>query len=227
MERPFIIRSIEIVPVAGVAVGQFVDVLVSTDDDDTDTVTPTGSSIFEGSQNLSLAPTGDGDVGLPVSALPYDVPMAKRVHETGRTLKVVVRAIAPAVSVPAVHVVVVVAEFEQMANPIAPRPPIGPGPDHPEAPPYAPLPDPAAPQLPVVPVLPAPSPTVPVPHDQPWLAWTFPTNCAATRTGRPSGRGVARRSPCPGQPWPWQLATLPAAEREIARVALVTRAARF
>jgi len=227
MPRPFVIRSIEVIPVAGVTLGQFIDVLVASDDDATDTATPTGASVFDGVAALGSLPAGDGDRGLPVATAPYDVPFAYRVESGDQVLKVVSRASAPGVSLPAVHVVLSVEEFEVLATPIRPRPPIGPGPDHPAAPRPSPLPDPEVPVVSAVPPLAPPDPSVPVPHDQAWLRWQFPTNCRTRRVVRTSAGQVSFLTGASCSPWPWQLSALPAAERERVKLALVQRAARM
>lgn len=151
MERSFVIRSIAWVPSAATSAGQFIDVLVSADDDTVDTPTPTGGTIFAGPQNLSALPAGDADVGLPVGDQPFAVPHAFRVDQTGRTLKVVSRFQAPAAAPPAGSVVVTVEEFEAAPAPIEPRPPVVP----------APAPGPPVPPAPESPAGPGPAPEAP------------------------------------------------------------------
>jgi hypothetical protein len=219
MERPFLISSISWVPAAATTAGQFVDLLVSSDDDTTDTATPTGQSIFQGPQNVSALPAGDADVGLPVGDQPFDIPHAFQVNETGRTIKVVARFQAPAAAPPSGSIVLVVKEFDASPMPIDPRPPIvDPPPSLPPPPPGGGGPISPAPPAPLPPSLPPPSPRVPtsypdlvgmslrncVPYDHPSYAVTGagPTVCrqppppgirppAPVLTGLPSGFGTS------------------------------------
>lgn len=145
IERPFIIRSIEVVPISGSAVGQFVDVLISDSDWPGDTSDPHGVSILTRQQGLADLPAEDLDIGLPVGTIPYDVPMAFEVCETSRCIVVQSRFQSPAVGLPQMHVVVVYEEFDSLARPIEPRPPLLPppapplGPPSPESPPVPPV----------------------------------------------------------------------------------------
>jgi hypothetical protein len=155
LDRVAMIRSIEILPVGGSAVGQYIDVLVSTDDETVDVDFPRGASIFQGALNLDGLPVQDQDVGLPMPSVPFDVPLAYLLRDRGVNLKVVGRFQAPAIAPPACHVVIVLEEFEVESVPILPRPPIGP----PPAPPLGPQP----PEIPTGAPVPAPLP-VPVPQ---------------------------------------------------------------
>lgn len=103
MERPFLIKSLSWIPGAGVTNGQFIDLLISSDDDTTDVLVPTGSSVFQGPPNVATLPVGDADVGLPVSDFPFDIPCAFRVDQTGKTIKIVSRFQAPAAAPPSGH----------------------------------------------------------------------------------------------------------------------------
>lgn len=165
MERPFLIRSLSWVPSGATSPGQFVDVLVSSDDDTTDTATPTGSSVFQGPQGLSGLPAGDADAGLPVADVPFEVPTAYRVEQTGKTVKVVTRYQSPALSPPAGHVVLVVDEYDVPAPPITPRPPV-------VVPPVTVNPPVGGGDVPA-PQVPAPSapPSVPVPNPRVPASW--------------------------------------------------------
>lgn len=200
MERPFLIRSLSWVPSAATGPGQFVDLLVSSDDDTSDTATPTGSSIFQGPQNVSGLPAGDADIGLPVADVPFEVPTAFRVEATGKTLKVVARFQAPSTAPPAGHVVLVVDEFDIPAPPISVRPPVVPAPP-PVAPPVGggdvppvQVPAPTAP-----PSVPTPNPRVPA--SWPNLVAMGLSNCiprelgVIPRTGAGPGGAV-----CPPRP---------------------------
>lgn len=214
MERPFEITSFAWVPSGATVPGQFIDLLVSSDDDTTDTATPTGQSIFQGPQNVQSLPAGDADVGLPVGDDPFSLPHAFQVNETGRTIKVVARFQAPAAAPPSGHVVLVVKEYEALPPPIAPRPPVVP------APPQAPPPPPGgggpvqpAPPAPLPPALPPPTPRVPASY--PDLVGMSLRNCVPydhpsyAVTG--AGPTVCRQPPPPGV-WPSvpQLTALPA-----------------
>lgn len=180
LPRAFGIKSIEVIPIGGVQTGQFVDVLVSPDSDLTDTLSPTGLSVFEPPQGTGGLAVVDQDNGLPVADSPYDVPMAFRCEELQRTLKVVSRYRAPASGLPSLHVVIVVEEFDLAPTPIVPRPPVvpprapAPGPeDNPNNPTLPPGGDPNNPTPPYVPA-PLP-PDLPVPTVPPDLS-----NCVNT-----------------------------------------------
>lgn len=200
MERPFLIKSIEILSAGVSTPGQFVDVLVSEDDDATDTATPTGQSIFAGAQGLAGLPAGDGSAALPIVDHPYEVPTAFWVGRTGVTLKVLSSFVAPAGALAPVHVLVVVEEFEHAGTPVAPRPPIGPGPEAmpPGGDPSGPSPAPL-PEAPRPPSLPLPDPRVPA--SPPNLVSMSLMNCiprgmVTARTGAGPGGAVC---PAPSQ----------------------------
>lgn len=187
MDRPFIVRSVEVVPVTGTAVGQFVDVRVAPGDFTTDAAVAPGASIFEPQQALSELPAEDRDVGLPVADVPYDVPMAFEVLEASRVIFVQTRFVAPAIALPVCHVIVVVEEFDVLGDPVTPRPPIA-------APPPAPAPPIGGP--PVVPV------PVPRPPSAPAMGYCgprlyssgpvcpLPQGMAAPAGQQPRARGV-------------------------------------
>jgi len=165
LDRQALIRSIELVPVAGTAVGQFIDVLISQDDQTSDASAPLGYSIFEGPQGIAGLPVEDQDVGLPVVDHAYDVPLSYWISDLGQTLKVVGRFAAPATAPPACHVVIVLEEFDGTSSPIEPRPPFppAPAPAPPDGEPLAPAPAPTPPYSPpLTPTTPVP-PYVPVP----------------------------------------------------------------
>lgn len=148
IDRPFIIRSVEVIPISAAGVGQFVDVLISQQDWQGDEQFPQGQSIFLPQQGLADLPAEDQDVGLPVGPLPFDVPMAYAVRERSRTIMVQSRFTAPAAVAPACHVVVAIEEYENLDMPIRPRPPL--------RPPYAPPPGPPPAEPPPIVVNPAP-----------------------------------------------------------------------
>lgn len=189
MERPFRIKSLSWVPQSATAPGQFVDVLVSSDDDVSDTSAPTGSSIFQGAQGLADLPDGDGDAGLPVADQPFEIPVPFQVDTTGRTLKVVLRYRAPAAGLPAGHVVLVVEEFEAAVPPIVPRPPVVPPvavPPVESAPPEASPPSTVPPTLP--PSFPLPVPRVPASY--PNLVAMSLSNCIPRNVLQPARTGA-------------------------------------
>lgn len=194
MERPFLVKSLSWVPASASGAGQFVDVLVSSDDDTTDTATPTGSSIFQGPQNLSGLPAGDADVGLPVSDQPFEIPHAYRVDQTGRTIKVVARFQAPAAAPPSGSVVMVIEEFDVAPPPIVVRPPVVPPPS--PVPPGGPGPGPggeAPPPPPPPSSFPPPSPRVPASYPDlvaMSLSNCIPRNLVGVRTGPGPGGAV-------------------------------------
>jgi hypothetical protein len=154
IERPFYVRSIEVVPVSGVTVGQFIDVLISGDDEVSDLVAPQGYSLFEAPQNATGLALEDQDRGLGVTVERYRIEPVAWVPENSRTVKVVTRFVAPAVALPAVHVVIVVEEFDAMAPVVEVRPPAGPpaGPWPPVVPPVVVAPPVVVDVAPVVPI---------------------------------------------------------------------------
>ena len=123
--RAFNVVSVEVIPISGITDGQFIDVLISQDQDTTDTATPTGTSIFPLILGLAALPTPDDDRGLPVAANSYDVPVAHFERNEDRNLKVRSYFRAPAVALPNVHVLVVYEELEEVQLLIEPRPPLG------------------------------------------------------------------------------------------------------
>lgn len=196
-ERPFIIRSVEVVPVGGVSVGQYVDVFVCGADWPGDTVGVPGVSIFEAQQAVGDLPVEDRPLGLPVTSHHYDVPMAFEVLESSRVLMVQAQFVAPAAALPQLHVVVVIEEFDTLGDPVIPRPPIGPPPIEVRPPAAPPLgPDDAPPVVPP-PYVPPPSgpPVVPPPTlGDSYRRYTTGCLAAAYRTGVDAYKAAACRS---------------------------------
>jgi len=126
--REFCITEIQILPVAGVEIGQFIDILISSDDDTTDTLTPSGTSIFDTIQGLGGLPAQDRDRGLPVTARNYDIVQPILCREQNMVLKVQVRRAAPAAALPLIHVVIVLRQYDNFLQPMDPRPPAPPPP---------------------------------------------------------------------------------------------------
>lgn len=122
--REFCITEIQILPVAAINVGQFVDILISSDDDTTDTATPTGTSIFDTLQGLSTVPAQDRDRGIPMTADPYDLQTPILCGQQNQVIKVQSRFIAPAGALPLFHVVIVLRQYDNFAQPLDPRPPV-------------------------------------------------------------------------------------------------------
>lgn len=144
IDRPFVVRNVEVLPIGAAGIGQFVDVIVSAQDWQGDELSPTGHSIFLQQQAVGDLPAEDRDRGLPVGPERISVPLAYMVRDRSRVLMVQSRFTAPAAVAPACHVIVSIEEFDNLDMPIHPRPPIRP----PHAPPPGPPQAPAPPQLP-------------------------------------------------------------------------------
>lgn len=111
--RPFRVAQVTIYPLGAPSVGQFVDVLVSDDGATGDVVSVTGRSIFSLVEAASSQPAPDGDRGVAVPDRPIALVGAAAVNDSGRWVKVRSYFVAPAVSLPDLHVVVVLEELSE------------------------------------------------------------------------------------------------------------------
>lgn len=193
--RPYTITQITVLPISGVTSGQYLDILVSTDDDGDDTDAPTGSSIFDPQGALTLIPAEDRPRGLPVIALPYTAFKPVKVYDQNTTLKILSAFVAPAIDLPTLHVLITIEEYDELGMPPvdirpAPEPPPPPGHAAPEA-----LPGPRPQQI-----LPSTPPTAQPPPPSP--GGTFPwwelNNCIPLDLlAQSSGQGPSGTY-CPG-----------------------------
>ena len=126
IERAFRIHHLVIQGLGGVTSGQFVDVLVSPDEDAGDTNPPTGTSIFPLIQGLGIVPAVDQPRGVQVPDGVLELQAPFRTWTAGLGLKVLSAFVAPAISLPDVHVTVVIEEVEEGPPIVEPRPPLPP-----------------------------------------------------------------------------------------------------
>lgn len=125
--QPFILRQLWINGDSGVTAGQFLDVLISGDGSTTDTDTPSGESIFPLLDGLASLPTPDGQRGLAIPPITLDLRLAQRVDLPGRWIKVRSFFVAPALTLPNIHVTIAIEILDGpgMAIPLLiPRPPL-------------------------------------------------------------------------------------------------------
>jgi len=182
MSRPFLVTGIVVRPVGGVEVGQYVDVLVSSDDSTSDASAPQGYSLFETLNLSGPMPTQDQDVGLPVTERGLEVGRAARVYESDVVLKVVSRFVAPATALALLHVTVSVLELDGAIDNVVPRPyplPV-PAPPPVDLPAPEPLPNPG-PMPPPINLPPGEKPSPP--PIQPWPIVTTLSNCVPLPPG--------------------------------------------
>lgn len=192
--RPFLIRSVEVIPVSGISAGQYVDVLVAESEWSGDLVTAPGSSIFEAAAGAGQLPVVDVERALPVTAEAYDVPIAAMVLESDRVVAVQTRFVAPAVALPACHVVVVIEEMEAAVPPIEVRPPV--------IPPPPPVPPPPVDWVP--PPVPGPGPPPPDAGPQALTCYALPRSYS--RRFQRGGASVCWESAAllpAGSSWGW------------------------
>lgn len=109
--NPFRIRSIEIIPFSGVQLGQFLDIIISTDDDSTDTETPSGFSIFPLLLNFGTLPAADQQRGIQIPVEAFDIPISFMNPLTKQTIKARVFFAAPALALPNVDVLLIIEEL--------------------------------------------------------------------------------------------------------------------
>lgn len=147
----FRVREIHLVPLAGVTVGQYVDVLVSADLDTADVAAPSGVSILRPLANQTSLPSPDNQFGVAVPLTEVVMMAPFVVRDGGSGIKVRQFFTAPAIGLADLDVVVVVDEFA--AEPLAPIP----TPRVVPMPPTAPAPAPEE-----EPPIPAPPPVSPV-----------------------------------------------------------------
>jgi len=172
ISRPFVIRSIRVLPAGSVTVGQFVDVLVSSDESVADVAAPTGVSVFDLVNGVAGLPVEDQDRGLPVVGEGYDIPLVYVVREQNRALKVQTRFAAPALGLPPLHVSISIEELDAAEESPEPRPQPGPlpGPEPLPGPGPAPGPGPGPGPVAMPPPEPAPPPRVPLPAAAQYVA---------------------------------------------------------
>ena len=115
--NPFRIRSIEIIPMSGVTAGQFIDVIISTDDDPSDVLAPTGFSIFPLIANFNNLPAADQQRAIQVPAVPFDLPLNFESPLTKQTIKARVFFAAPAIALPNLDLVIVIEELSVIEQP--------------------------------------------------------------------------------------------------------------
>ncbi len=110
--NPWRLQELVISPLAGVTVGQFLDVLVSTDDHVADVAPPNGVSIFDNIRRNTATPAIDRQRGLQV---PVDSIRLTHLHtepNRSRCLQLFLYFIAPAAALPDVNVSLIIAEVD-------------------------------------------------------------------------------------------------------------------
>lgn len=152
--HPFRIRKLEITPLAGVQVGQYLDVLVTSSSDMSDAAAFEGSSVFEPPSMLGDIPTPDNQraLAVPVQAITFGE--LGPIFAAGQLIKLVQFFTAPAIALAKIGVTLAVEELTDNT----PLPPA-------RVPP--PLPVPRIP--PISPPTAGPPPTLP-----PWSPPGFP-----------------------------------------------------
>jgi hypothetical protein len=149
--HPFRVTELDISPLAGVVVGQYIDVLVVPNAEMTDASALFGASLFEQPALLGSIPGPDAQRGIAVPLQTKRFENLGPIFQAGQQIKVVVFFTAPALAMPTLSVTLVVEEVVFSTALPPPREP-------PEfVPPYAAPPE----VLPVPPVPFVPAPVVP------------------------------------------------------------------
>lgn len=141
--NPFDIRTIEVNPISNVEPGQFLDVIISNDDNTTDTVTPNGISIFPQLAGFGNLPAADQQRGAKILATHFDIPISFRVTNANMSIKIRSFFVAPAIQLANLSVTLIIEELTGISqdtsspfpeDPVAAAPP-------PAAPPAGPVQD--------------------------------------------------------------------------------------
>lgn len=138
--NPFRIKEVVVSPTLPGAPGQYVDVLVSPDGDTSDTVTPTGQSIFSQVVTPQGLTAPDADVGVGVPQSDLSIQHGLGVFSAGWFVKCRAYFLSPASAMPILHVLVIIEEVDMSAIDVTPRP--GPLPPVVSAPPSTSAPGP-------------------------------------------------------------------------------------
>lgn len=152
--HPFRVTEIAVTPLAGVTVGQYIDVLVVANAELVDESAFLGSSLFENPAMLTSLPAPDGQRGIAVPLQTERFTNLGPIFAGGQQIKAVLYFVSPAVSLPLLSVTLVVEEvLDSTPPPPARVPPV-------DVPPYA---EPPYVVPPVIVVTPAAPPAPPVP----------------------------------------------------------------
>lgn len=109
--NPFDIRTIEVNPVSNVQPGQFLDILISNDDNSTDVALPTGISIFPQLAGFPNLPAGDQQRGAKILAAHFDIPISFRVTNGNMSIKIRSFFVAPAIQLANLSVTLIIEEL--------------------------------------------------------------------------------------------------------------------
>ena len=109
--NPFDIRTIEVNPVSNVQPGQFIDILISNDDNATDVAIPTGISIFPQLAGFANLPAADQQRGAKILAAHFDIPISFRVTNGQMSIKIRSFFVAPAIQLANLSVTLIIEEL--------------------------------------------------------------------------------------------------------------------
>jgi len=160
---PWALRRLIIAGTADISPGQFIDVLIDTDNDPTDSATPGGTSIFEQIASTTGLPAPDEQRALPLILGPYDILDPYASELPGEYIRIHQYYTAPAAQLAQAHVLI----FYDDLGPIVTAPP------QPQPPPTYPAPTPTpTPTPPPTPTPTPPPPPTPTPPPTPLYFYT-------------------------------------------------------